>query len=423
MSRKLLYACFEAGADPDPEKRLGALRVAANLDPTDTVRIADPLIRDPDGRVRRYAFSLACAAKEHGIECLRTAVNGNDTELAVDALGLLVMQLDRPSSMHARAWLRHDDPRIRAGAAILLGNVAGPAMAVHLGRLADTDPIASVRTIAAEAVGRATGDIPKIEGRPFWEEGPIDLQIDLTPAAPKTTGLPPRLPGQGLATLFPEDGFGDASDGEDDAEAAAEAGSSPSPSADDATLIPITEEVEDVREPTARDWREPAPLPAALPTEALALVKLVGMVRAEDRPAVVRAFQAADGAAQAQVLGSWKPSGDADVGRGIALVVKALDSKTHASMLRVMLRESAPGVRAAAAEAIGATGTLSMIPQLSDLLADGDADVRVAAVRSLSELLTRMERFAMLKERIAPMKQDPDDAVKAAAEAALQAAG
>ena len=194
MGRKLLYACIEAGGDPDPERRLASLRVCANLEVTDRVRVIDALIRDNDPRVRRYAFNLACAAERHGIDALRTAVNGDDIELAVDALGLIVTQLDKPSSMHARSWLRHTDPRIRAGAAMLLGNVSGPAMAVHLGRIAETDPVAAVRVIAAEAVGRCTGEEPKLESRDFWVEGPVDLNIDLSPPAPAKPATPPRLP-------------------------------------------------------------------------------------------------------------------------------------------------------------------------------------------------------------------------------------
>lgn len=411
MGRKLLYACIEAGGDPDPERRLASLRVCANLEVTDRVRVIDALIRDNDPRVRRYAFNLACAAERHGIDALRTAVNGDDIELAVDALGLIVTQLDKPSSMHARSWLRHTDPRIRAGAAMLLGNVSGPAMAVHLGRIAETDPVAAVRVIAAEAVGRCTGEEPKLESRDFWVEGPVDLNIDLSPPAPAKPATPPRLPKKdaNLATLYPEDMILD----DDDEPPKA-------PPADLSTLVPqAAEGTEEVRE-APRDWRKPAPMPSTLPSEPAALVKLYGMVRTEDRAAVLEAFQATNPALQAQTLSGWTPGADPGIGRGIALVVKALGTKTHASMLRVMLREEDAGVRAAAGEAIGATGTLSMIPQLSQLLRDDDADVRQAAVGALAELLVRMERFAMLRDQIEPMKADPDDAVKAAAEAALQ---
>jgi HEAT repeat protein len=417
LQRKLLYACFDAAGDTDPDRRLDALRVAGHLDVDDRVRVVDPLIRDADDRVRRYAFNLACAAKEHGIEPLRGAVNGTDIDLAVDAMGLLVTQGDKATTMHARSWLRHDDPRIRAGAAMLLGNVAGPAMAVHLGRLAESDPVKGVRVVAAEAVKRCTGELPKNAPKPFWEAGPVDLAAlvavpdDPEPeAAPQPEPTPPpTMPSRGagnLATIYPED-VGEGSDG-----APTETGLVPS--ADDDTP-------EDVREALARDWRDPAPLPSTMPTEATAILKLLGMVRVEDRPSVLSAFEALDGATRSGAL-SWTPGSDESTGRGIALAVKGLGSKTHASMLRVMLREPGAGVRAAAAEAIGTTGALSMIPQLADLLSDDDPDVRIAAIRGLAELLVRKDRIAMLRDRLAPCANDSDERVKKAAADALAAA-
>ena len=414
LGRKLLYGCFDAGADPDPERRLAALRVATNLTPSDRVRVIDALIRDPDPRVRRYAFNLAVACEMQGIEALRTAVNADDADLAVDALSLIVRQLDQPSSMHARAWLRHSDPRVRAGAAMLLGNIAGPAMAVHLGRVAEADPIASVRQIAAEAVSRCTGEEPKLQPENFWEAGGVDLEIDLRPVgqapAPNPQDappVPPRRSSENLSTIYP-----DLDEDEDSEEL----------DASQNTLVPQADEgVEEVREATPRDWREPAAMPTTLPSEPMALIKLYGMVRTEDQAAVLAAFQGTDAGEQSRALNGWSPGSDAVAGRGIALTIKALGSKTHASMLRVMLREPEAGVRAGAAEAIGATGTLSMIPQLSQLLQDSDSDVRVAAVRALSELLSRMERYAMLKDRLGPMTTDSDEAVKAAAEEAIAA--
>ncbi len=423
MQRKLLYACFDAAGDADPDRRLDALRVAGNLDVEDQMRVVDPLIRDADDRVRRYAFNLACAAKKLGIEPLRSAVNGTDTELAVDALGLLVTQGDRATTMHARNWLRHDDPRIRAGAAMLLGNVAGPAMAVHLGRVAETDPVKAVRVIATEAVGRCTGEIPKADPQDFWEVGPADLAIDVSEADDEKQKKPPTLPPrhENLATIYPEDML-DEETGESDPPPVRRKVSDN----DERALVPSTDPedpaaspAEEVREPEPRDWREPASLPSALPTEATALLKLYGIVKPEDRGTVLAAFEKLDGGARSGALSGWTPGADENLGRGIALAVKGVGSKTHASMLRVMLREPAAGVRAGAAEAIGSTGTLSMIPQLSDLLSDDDPDVRIAAIQGLAELLTRKERFAMLKDRLAPCTNDDDERVKKAAEDAL----
>lgn len=178
---------------------------------------------------------------------------------------------------------------------------------------------------------------------------------------------------------------------------------------------PGAEEVRDVE----RDWRAPAALPAAFPNELKAVLKLLGMVSVEDRAAVWGHFISLSDHATA--MKNWRPNSDPALGRGIALAIKASGSKTQASMLRVMLRESDPGVRAGAAEAIGATGTLSMIPQLGVLLDDSDPDVRIAAVRGMAELLTRVERFALLRDRLSPLESDADPAVKAAVKRALEA--
>jgi HEAT repeat protein len=409
MLRPLLYLCFEEGAHEDVERRLTALRVATHIDARDRMRVVDPLIRDADPRVRRYAFNLACAARLDGIEALRTAVGSPDVELAVEALACLVTQLDRASSLHARQWLKHDDARIRAGAAMLLGNVAGPAMAVHLGRIAQTDPVAAVRVIAAEAVQRCTGDAPKLAPRDFWVDGPVDLAIDATPSPeparpqPLVARLspPPRAPSN-LATLYPDDPISEEST--DDPAPVGMAAPAPA---------------EQVRDAGPIDWRVPIPLPTTMPSEAAALLKLFARVAEHDRVHVQTAWINLPEAARRTALASWSPGGDPMVGRGVAIAVRVLDLKTQASMLRHMLTDPSPAVRSAAAEAVGATGTLSAIPQFSPLLSDADADVRLAGVRGLGAMLARLERFAMLRERLGPLANDPDERVQSAVAAAL----
>lgn len=405
LARPLLYACFEEGGHEDVDRRLGALRVVSHLDVRDQMRVVEPLIRDADPRVRRYAFNLAAAARLEGMEALRVAISGPDPDLAVESMGLLVTQLDRASSLHARQWLKHDDARIRGGAAILLGNVSGPAMAVHLGRLAQNDPVPAVRALAAEAVERCTGHAPKVAPRNFWEHGGTDLSIETplpAPSGPPPVAvlrppIPPREP-MNLSTLYPDDM------------------EEPAPTR---ALTPVPEEVEDVREPEVVDWRSPIPLPSSMPTEATAILKLFARVAAEQRVHVLTAWMNLPENTRRAAIGGWKPGSDPLVGRGIALALKAGDVRTQASMLRHMLQDPDPGVRAGSLEAVGATGTLSMIPQVEPRLDDGDPDVRVAAVRALAQLLTRLERFAMLRERLGPLGSSDDARVKAAVAEAL----
>ncbi|MCB9673054.1 MAG: HEAT repeat domain-containing protein [Alphaproteobacteria bacterium] len=421
IQRKLIYVCFEKAGDPDPEERLKSLKVAAQFTVDDRMRLVDPLIRDRDPRVRRYAFNLAVEAHLDGLTALKTCVGGDDEDLATEALGLLITQVDITSSLHARQWLLSDFPRVRAGAAMLLGNIAGPAMSVRLGRMAQNDPVFAVREIAAEAARRCSGDLPKATPRDFWVAGPTPLDLADPPpkAAPTPVPAPPKrlvppapvVPPppvlrdeSRLPTIYPE-----GADADDD----------PVPPPPSRAMVPSAPAgtPEDVREP--RDWREPAPLPSGLPSDPGALVKLMGRVAPSDRASVQSAFQSLSDGERSTVLRRWAPGGDAALGRGTALMIAALDDKRSASMLRHMLTDPDAGVRAGAAEAVGRVGALSMIPPLSLVLNDADPDVRAAAVRGLADLLRRTERFAMLRERIGPMQNDADARVQAAASEAL----
>lgn len=432
IQRKLLYICFEKAGDPDPEERLNALKVASHFTDDDRMRLADPMVRDKDPRVRRYAFNLAVEAHKAGITTLKTAVGGSDAALAVEALGLLITQVDVTSSLHARQWLRADDPHVRAGAAILLGHIAGPAIGVQLGRMAQNDPVHGVRVHAAEAARRCAGEIPKNLPQDFWVAGPAPIVLEPepvaipdpvpTPAPPPRAAdpvlpPPPRLPGQGLPTIYPDT----------PAEAATTLPPPPDepvpspPAPQQAAIVPSAPDApEDVRE-TSRDWRDPAPLPHALPSEPGALIKLAGMVGVGDRAAVHAAFMATPEGDRNTALRAWMPGGDPKVGRGIAILLSEMKQNRSASMLRHMLSDPDAGVRAGAAEAVGAIGSLSMIPPLSGILADREPAVRAAAVRGLSALLSRTERFAMLRERITPLAEDDDPAVRKAANDALEA--
>jgi HEAT repeat protein len=430
LQRKLFYVCFEAAGSTDPAERLKALRVAAHFSADDRLRLVDPMINDSDPSVRRYAFNLAVAAEAQGITALKTCVGGNDPDLAAEALGLLITQVDITSSLHARQWLNSEDPRIRAGAAMLLGHIAGPAMSVHLGRIAQRDPVYGVRILAAEAAQRCAGELPKNAPQDFWVAGPTPIELPdepvpdaprpatPVPAPPRRTAValppPPRLDSQRLPTLYP-----DAAD-RDDAPDETAAPAPPAPPAPANPIVPSTpaDAPESVRD-TPRDWRAPAPLPATLPTEPAALLKLMGWVAEDDRARVHHAFTTLPEAERTAALRRWTPGGDPSIGRGTALMLAALGENRSASMLRHLLTDADAGVRAGAAEAIGAIGALSMIPPLSNLLNDADPDVRVAAIRGLSALLTRTERFAMLRERVGPMTDDPHTRVKEAASQAL----
>lgn len=409
QSRPLFYLCIERAGAEDPEGRLGALRVGAHLDVDDRMRLVDALIVDPEPRVRNYAFNLAIEAHEKGLPALKTAVEGPDAELAIEALGMLITQAARTDGLVARKWLSHDDARIRAGAAMLLGNISGRSLSVPLRKLAESDPEPMVRTVAAQAVRRVMGEEDKVPPQDFWEAGPTPIPtVEAAPAAsppppaPKPAAAPPAAAPPPAAAAPP----------------AAPTEPAPVASPTDTAVVPSGEGVEQVNE-APRDWRRPSPLPASLPGETRAMLKLLGMVAPADRAALVEKIASADESARNSLLRGWRSGGDAALGRGIALAVGELELNTFAVQLRSLLRDPEPGVRAGAAEAVGRVGAPSLIPPLDALLHDDDVDVRLAAIRGMTGLLTRSNRFEMLRDKISPLCDEEDARVKQAAEAAL----
>lgn len=403
-SRPLFYLCIDRAASEDPEGRLSALRVGAHLEVDDRMRLVDALIVDPEPRVRNYAFNLAIEAKDKGLPALKSAVDGPDEELAVEALGMLITQSSRTDGLVARKWLGHDSPRIRAGAAMLLGNISGRSLSVPLRKLAESDPDPVVREQAAQAVRRVMGEEDKVPPQNCWEAGPTPIPTG--PSAPKPAA-PAAAPSAPAPVAPPA------------APASPPVAAAPPPAAvEDAAVVPSGEGVEEVRE-SPRDWRQPSPLPSTLPGETRAMLKLLGMVSPDDRPTLVQKLSSIDESTRNALLRGWRTGGDAALGRGIALAVGELDLKTFAVQLRALLRDPEPAVRAGAAEAVGRVGAPSLIPPLDALLQDADVDVRLAAIQGMTGLLVRSNRFEMLRDKVAPMCDDEDPRIKKAAEAAL----
>lgn len=401
--RNLFYACLERAGDEAVDVRLGALRVAAHLTTDDRMRLVEVLVSDAEPKVRRYAFNLAVEAHSQGISALKTAVVGPDLELAVEALGMLITQSNRTDGLHARQWLDAADPRIRAGAAMLLGNISGPSQAVPLRRMAEKDPDAAVREVAALAARRAMGEVPKLPAHDFWEAGPTPIPVS---AAAAPVSAAPAAPAPVSAPAAP-------------APAAPPAVPAPAPpQATENAVVPSANGQEQVRD-EPRDWRVPSALPANLPGEMRALVKLLGMVGAADRGALVPALEAGDVAARNTLLRGWRPGGDPALGRGVALAIGLLDLKTHAVQLRGFLTDVDAGVRAGAAEGVGMVGAPSLIPPLEGLLSDGDRDVRLAAIEGMKNLLVRADRHDLLRDKLGKLCSDPDEGIKAAATEAL----
>ena len=79
-----------------------------------------------------------------------------------------------------------------------------------------------------------------------------------------------------------------------------------------------------------------------------------------------------------------------------------------------MIRADDAGVRAAAAEALGALGGMSTLTALRPLLADTDPSVRASTVAALAALSRRVEREDMARSWVQRLDDDQAPEVVAA---------
>lgn len=397
--RKLQFLALERAKTGKPEQRLGALRVASVLGRKDGLPIVQQLVRDPDPAVRDLAFRHAVEAHELGISAIRDAADGPDPEIVAKALDHLILWVDQAGMATARRALQHEDARVRERAVRLLGHIGGPAVKMELSRLSG-DPSPDVKAAVSEALERLSGAIPRGTRTSWWTEDGKTV----APAAP--------LPGpQGEA---PAPG------------GAVETRAEPLWAPDPTSLVPVAT----ASESPAAPWRrvevpepEPAPapwdgqaspLPAALPTETRALVRLLGMVASADRDAVLAVLRAdpapgaPDRAAEwSDLLHAHLSSGvsqgverDVALTRGLLLAVPVHGRGTHVTPIRGLLRDADPRVRAAAASALGAIGPASLVPALAQLLTDPDQDVKLATVEAIATLGRRTGRADLARDAL-----------------------
>ncbi len=171
-------------------------------------------------------------------------------------------------------------------------------------------------------------------------------------------------------------------------------------------------------EPAVEVW---APLPAEMPTEAVALARLLGSVQPGDLAVVVEHLSRCDAAAVAGLPSRYRPGADRATARGIALAAALLPRPSWLSSVRRMSRDSDPSVRAAAATGIGATGSLGTVVDLGKLCGDGEGIVRAAGVEALVALCVRIERPELGHRFLQPLVDD--EHVGEAARGALERLG
>lgn len=402
----LLDRVFEARRSDRVSDRLAALRVAQALGERAGLDLVETFMQDPAIEVRRYAFNLGLAARADGLRIIREAAADPAPELALEALRLLTVAADRGSTTRARTLLDATNPAVRASAVRLLGHVAGPAVKRELEALGEDEDL-GVRQAVHEAIRRIEGELPRNTAGQWWDEPPDDGDALLGP-----DGFPPAdtlRPRDGPASLSPEDTL----DPDKVAAAKDPNESTWGPEVDsDEPLWP-----EDAQLPATPDgeWTgEYAALPATLPTEAYALLRLLGVVSPNDRPIVVDALRKADMRALNENVQGHRPGRNPARARGIAFAAMALGKTSWLAKVRRLLGDPEPLVRAAAAEAVGALGGPSTLTQISGLLVDEDARVRAAAVRVLGDACARWNLLTILPRWLEQVAEDDSPAVQKA---------
>lgn len=374
-TKRLQRVAMQRARAPDPAERLGALRVAAALGPDNGLPITQLLLRDPDDAVRRYAFNQAVAARDRGILLLRIAAEGPDPALTADALDLLTQIPDTGASPVLQRLTTHDSPSVRARAVRLLGRIAGPSALGRVRRLeSDADP--EVQEAVQEALERLQGGGEPVVPGQWWDDDAGDITLP-APPAPKDGALTgPKEP----------------------------APQSPAPSH---ALVPVRSE--ERYEPPLEDG---APLPEVMPTEARALLRLLGVVRPSDRAAVLARLEEVWPEVHA-LASRFRPEADPVLTRGMARAAAALGSSAWIARLRPLLGAPDVSVRAAALEACGALGQLSVVASVSRGLEDREPTVRLAAVRALEQITQRVDRPDLLRRALIQHGEDPDPTVQA----------
>jgi len=159
------------------------------------------------------------------------------------------------------------------------------------------------------------------------------------------------------------------------------------------------------------------PLPAELPTEAAALLSLLGSVAEADRGTVLEALRSTDGLGLA-VVAHQAAGGDVAIGRGICHAAVGLERKDWIVPVRRRLQDPDATVRLEVARALAflGKGKASLVMGLADLLVDDVIEVRVEGARAMAAL--GLANGIGILER---SRKDQPDAALAAIDAAIEA--
>lgn len=193
--KRMLARARRAARQGDRDARAAAVTVTAAIGGHWALGVLREFSQDADPDIRAKVLDAAVAQGEDGLTLLRELLVDPAPELALRALEFLQQAVDRGSASRLRQLLRHDDPRLRAGAATLLGHTAGPGLIVPLRHAREAEEDEAVQAAIGEAIDRIDGNLPRAEPQPWW------LDEDGTWAPAEAAPLPEALPTEPAALL------------------------------------------------------------------------------------------------------------------------------------------------------------------------------------------------------------------------------
>lgn len=413
----LLDRVFEAHTSEDVEARLRAVRVAEAVGGQTALDLIETFIQDPSLAVRQEAFRIGVAARERGLRVVREAAHDPDVGLAGEALRLLTLARDREATPTARTLLSASEPSLRTGAVRLLGQIAGPSMRHDIERLLlDRDP--QVRSAARDALARIDGKMPRAQAVAWWEHyGERDVLGSDT-----ASHVPGAAPGTPFDTLAPEGSMSPEGTLSPERQGRAyqnESTWSPEIDKDEPVWLSHNPDVAERARGRGRWTGASISLPGELPSEARDLLRLLGLVSAEDRPPVLAAIAAADPQTLWRLVQSHRSGGDPARGRGIAIAAAALGQRAWLGQVRQLMSDNEPMVREVAYLGAARLGGPSILTQVSAGLSDADPRVRAATVRALTEACAEHGLMPILPNWLEQVASDPSDLVRQARADAL----
>lgn len=350
--RALFTRVERAAHAPEPAERKAALRVATAIGGREATTALTRFAGDADLGVRKALFDHAFDLRDDGLAVFRDLAADPDVDLALASLRILRKAVDRAATRRLRLLLESPLAPVRAAAAELLGHVGGATVRPEIDKLlADADE--GVRREATAALERIAGRAPKAIPERWYPEPSPEKNALMRGDGPPA---PPRRK----------------------------------------VLVP---------------GRAP-PLDRA---GAEALLRRLGAATPDERPPFEDELRAIGAAALSAASLGWRPGGDPEFGRGVAFAADILALQSWSTTLRRLLGDPAAGVREAAAMTLGRLGKgTSVLTALAVLVSDPEARVRIAAIHSIDALCRTLARPDLVRQRLAPLEKDPDEAVRKA---------